>query len=154
VEQDDWNSRDVDAWARRIVETALPLQTPVVLAAHSFGCLAAIRAAEYQSELIAGALLVAPADPQRFGLERRLSRKLLDFPSTLVLSRDDPWMPPATAREWAWHWGSALVDLGNAGHINVEAGYTDWREGLTLLDSLCRRIPATPGRLSDRRPAA
>lgn len=140
VEQDDWEARDVDAWARRIVETALPLQRPVVLVAHSFGCLAAVRAAEFQSGLIAGALLVAPADPYKFRLEHRLPRSVLAYPTTMVLSQDDPWMPAPVAREWAWRWGSAVVDLGRAGHINVDAGYTDWPEGLGLLESLCRRI--------------
>jgi predicted alpha/beta hydrolase family esterase len=32
-------------------------------------------------------------------------------------------MRAAQARRWAQRWGSHFINLGNAGHINAEAGY-------------------------------
>jgi predicted alpha/beta hydrolase family esterase len=146
VQQDHWDQPDLDRWARRIVETALPLQRPALVVAHSFGCLAAVRAETFQSNLIAGALLVAPADPRRFGVERTLPRLPLLFPSTVVASSDDPWMPLQRAREWAEDWGSEFVSLGPLGHINGESSLGLWSEGQQLMHRLCRRLPRGPRR--------
>ncbi|WP_020647720.1 RBBP9/YdeN family alpha/beta hydrolase [Solimonas variicoloris] len=144
VEQADWNVADLDAWARRIVEAVLQADAPVLIVAHSFGCLASVRAAAFQSDLIAAALLVAPADPDKFGVAARLAQAPLPFASTLVASRDDPWLPQAAARRWAGAWGSRFVDIGARGHVNADSGLGDWAEGLHLLDELARRSDAGP----------
>lgn len=140
VEQDDWSLPDVDRWARRIVEAALHLDGPALIVAHSFGCLAAVRAEKLQSNLIAGALLVAPADPARFGLENKLQQVPLLFPSTLVASSNDPFLSLARAQQLAERWGSEFVCVGARGHINAQSGLGDWREGLGRLEGLCRRM--------------
>lgn len=144
VQQDDWNAPNLDRWARRIVETALELDGPALVVAHSFGCLAAVRAETFQSNLIAGALLVAPANPERFGVERALPQVPLLFPSTVVASSNDPWMPLGHARQWAADWGSEFVDLGDKGHINSESGLGEWAEGQRLMHHLCRRMNRRP----------
>jgi predicted alpha/beta hydrolase family esterase len=137
VDQDDWSLPNLERWARRVVESAIDADEPVIVVAHSFGCLATVRAASFQSSLIAGALLVAPADPARFGVEAQLPQQTLEFPTTLVASTDDPWMPLDKAQRWAERWGSSLVKLDAAGHINVKSGYTEWPTGLELLERLC-----------------
>jgi predicted alpha/beta hydrolase family esterase len=43
--------------------------------------------------------------------------------TTMVVSDTDPWMKPANARRWAQRWGSHLVNLGDAGYVNVESGH-------------------------------
>ncbi len=144
VQQDDWSAPDLDRWARRIVETALELDEPALVVAHSFGCLAAVRAETFQSNLIAGALLVAPANPQRFGVEQVLPQVPLLFPSTVVASGDDPWMPLPLARRWAADWGSEFIDLGRKGHINADSGLGEWAEGQQLMHQLCRRMSRGP----------
>jgi predicted alpha/beta hydrolase family esterase len=144
VHQDDWNAPDLDRWARRIVETALELDEPALVVAHSFGCLAAVRADGFQSNLIAGALLVAPANPERFGIERTLPAKPLLFPSTVVASANDPWMPLEQARSWAERWGSEFLNLGQKGHINADSGLGEWAEGQQLMHRLCRRMNRGP----------
>lgn len=144
VQQDDWSAPDLDRWARRIVETALELDEPALVVAHSFGCLAAVRAETFQSNLIAGALLVAPANPQRFGVEQALPQVPLLFPSTVVASGDDPWMPLPLARQWAADWGSEFIDLGRKGHINADSGLGEWAEGQQLMHQLCRRMSRGP----------
>ena len=144
VHQDDWENPQLDRWARRIVETALELSEPALIIAHSFGCLATVRAETFQSNLIAGALLVAPANPVRFGVERSLPKVPLLFPSTVVASANDPWMPLEQARGWAEDWGSEFVDLGDRGHINADSGLGEWAEGQSLMQRLCRRMNRGP----------
>ena len=144
VHQDNWENPDLDRWARRIVETALELSEPALVIAHSFGCLATVRAETFQSNLIAGALLVAPANPERFGVERKLSKVPLLFPSTVVASANDPWMPQDRARAWAEDWGSEFVALGEQGHLNADSGLGEWAEGQSLMQRLCRRMNRGP----------
>jgi len=144
VHQDDWNAPELDRWARKIVEAALPLEEPVLVVAHSFGCLAAVRAEVFQSGLIAGALLVAPANPQRFDVEQSLPRWPLLFPSTVVASGNDPWMPLQAAQQLAADWGSEFVHIGSKGHINGDSGLGEWAEGQQLMHHLCRRMSHAP----------
>lgn len=133
VEQADWNTPDIDVWASTVVRAVRHQPQRVVLVAHSFGCLAALRASLVVDRQIAGALLVAPADPDKFGVEPLLPHSTLPFPSMVVASRNDPWMAFEKAARWAQRWDSTLVDLGDAGHINTEAGYGAWPQGEELL---------------------
>ncbi len=125
VEQDDWHAPDLDRWADRVIETVAALGPgPHVLAAHSFGCLATAHALLREPRLaIASALLVAPAEPAKFGIAHRLPPGRLGLDSTVVASDTDPWMTAASARAWALRWGSDWINLGDAGHVNVEAGF-------------------------------
>ncbi len=136
VEQFDWDTPDIDVWASTIVQAVRHQRQQVVLVAHSFACLAALRASLVIDRQIAGALLVAPADPDKFGVEPLLPHAALPFPSIVVASRNDPWMSFEKAARWAQLWDSNLVDLGNAGHINAEAGYGVWPKGEELLREL------------------
>jgi len=147
VEQDDWSWPNLERWSRKVVETAIATNESVVIVAHSFGCLATVRASVFQSNLIAGALLVAPADPARFRVEDKLPNATLDFPTTVVASSNDPWMPVDKAQRWAERWGSEFVRLDDAGHINVKSGYREWPQGLALLDQLCARLPTAAKRM-------
>lgn len=140
VEQSDWSWPNLERWSRAVVEAAIATNESVVIVAHSFGCLATVRASVFQSNLIAGALLVAPADPARFRVEDKLPNSTLDFPTTMVASSNDPWMPLDKAQRWAERWGSQFVRLDDAGHINSKSGYREWPQGLELLDQLCARL--------------
>lgn len=126
VQQRDWSDPHLQRWADRIGRT-LELaggQGPWVAAAHSFGCLALARhLAERPDSPIRAALLVAPAEPDKFGLAARLPAHSLPVPTTLFSSDTDPWMSAAGARRWAARWGAHLVSLGDVGHINAEAGF-------------------------------
>lgn len=125
VEQRDWATPDLERWAARIgsvLERAGP--GPWIAAAHSFGCLALARhLAQRDDSPVAAALLVAPADPHRFGVAELLPARPLPRPSVLAGSETDPCMRAADARAWARRWGSHWVNLGDAGHINAEAGF-------------------------------
>ncbi len=140
VEQPDWESPDMESWAQRLIETAKATgsKRPVVVVAHSFGCLATVRAAALQPGLISGALLVAPADPARFSVESRLLDSKLEIPTIMVASTNDPYLSLEGAELWANRWDSEMVTLNGAGHINVDSGYRNWPWGLDLLESVCQ----------------
>lgn len=55
-----------------------------------------------------------------------ISRRRLPFPSVLAASRTDPLARYRTSAGLAEVWGSRLVDLGDAGHLNPAAGFGPW----------------------------
>jgi predicted alpha/beta hydrolase family esterase len=112
--------------------------------------LAAVHAAAREPERIAGALLVAPADPEKFDSIRDLPRDPLPFPAVVVASSNDPWMTLWKGADWADRWGADFVNLGDAGHINTESGFGPWPEGLSLLERLRRRSQHASGQRSGR----
>lgn len=136
VIQRDWKRANLAEWAGRVRREIFRHPGRILIAAHSFGVLAAAQAADDHRERIAGALLVAPASPEKFAVEDLIPQHPLGFPSIVVASANDPWMSLDRAVHLARTWGSRLVSLGTAGHINVESGYGPWPEGLRLLQSL------------------
>lgn len=136
VEQADWHRPDLPAWAATLRAAIARAKAPVVLVAHSFGCLTSVYQASLQPDGIAAALLVAPADPARFGIADQLPQNRLPFPSVLVASRNDPWLAFDAACIWGRRWGSRLVDGGALGHINAESGLGDWPQGQAWLAEL------------------
>jgi predicted alpha/beta hydrolase family esterase len=153
VEQDDWTQPDLERWSQRIAAVlAQAPGVPHVAVAHSFGCLAlahhlaqAGRSPRRDDEPggIQGALLVAPAEPERFRLGERLPPQPLGVTATLLASETDPWMAADSARRWARAWGCAFVSLGDAGHINADAGFGPLPRALGITQFLVRRIERT-----------
>lgn len=138
VEQDDWAMPDIDAWAANIRREISGIEEQVWIVSHSFGCLASLRVAQENSDGIAGLLLVAPADPDKFSVADRLPQSELDVPSILVASTTDPWLRFDKADRLANVWRSRLVNAGNAGHINTESGFGMWVEGIVLFNQMKR----------------
>ena len=62
----------------------------------------------------------------------------LPFPSLVVGSLNDPYMPLEQCRHYASLWGSDLIDLGHAGHINVARGFGRWVHGYRLASLIQR----------------
>ena len=48
----------------------------------------------------------------------------------------DPYADSPFVRQCAESWGSRLVNIGKAGHINAASGLGEWNEGHRLLESL------------------
>ncbi len=136
VEQADWERPCLSDWAARVREEIDAVGEPLWVVAHSFGCLAAVTAGLVRGARIRGALLVAPADPARFGEPAVLLEEQLPFPSLVVASENDPWVSARAAEYWAGQWGSDFVSVGAAGHINVDSGHGPWPEGLRLFEQL------------------
>jgi predicted alpha/beta hydrolase family esterase len=137
VLQEDWHDTRLDRWAERVAEAAHAARRPVLVVAHSFGCLATVRAASRFAAPIAGALLVAPADPARFGIADSLLRQRLAAASLVVASDNDPWLSAGAALGLAESWGSGYLNLGLVGHINVASGFGDWPAAERLAAALC-----------------
>ena len=145
VEQDDWDSADLETWATRIGETlAAEPAGPWVAVAHSFGCLAlaqyVLSTCGRTAHGVRGALLVAPADPGRFALDDLPLRQRLRVPATLLASDTDPWMSAQRAESFAQAWGSGFVNLGDAGHINADAGFGPLPAAKKLTEFLIHRV--------------
>lgn len=139
VVQDNWVSPVRRAWVVRLAETILAVQGPVVVAAHSLGCMATVHLPPAVAARISGALLVAPADPERRGVLADFAPvpyQPLPYRSIVVASSNDSFCPVRLSGAYARAWGSEFVRLQDAGHINVESGHGDWPLGLALLQSL------------------
>ncbi len=137
--EDDWQRPKRGAWVQAIGRTILAQPGPVVVAAHSLGCIATTHLPPEAARRIRGALLVAPADPERRGVLADFAPvpyQPLPYRSVVVASTNDPYCSIRTAGAYARSWGSEVVRLQNAGHINVESGHGEWPLGLALLQSL------------------
>jgi predicted alpha/beta hydrolase family esterase len=148
VEQADWHEPDLARWSQRIARTVeRQAPGPWVAVAHSFGCLALVhhlaRVAARNAPPgtgIAGALLVAPAEPSRFRLDSLLPQRPLGLPATLLASDNDPWMSAASAIAWAQRWGAGFINLGAVGHINVDSGFGPLPVAKRITEQLMRRV--------------
>lgn len=148
VELGMWDNPHRNTWVNNLNLAVHRAGRPVVLVAHSLGCLAVAWWAEYEQPAygnpVIGALLVAPPDVDRPGADPRLARfsscprNRLPFPAFLVASRNDPWCNQRTAYGLARDWGCRFADAGDAGHINAESGAGDWSFGQALLKQLLR----------------
>jgi predicted alpha/beta hydrolase family esterase len=154
VIQRDWKRADLAEWTGRIRREITRHAGPILIVAHSFGVLAAVQAAEDHRDRIQGALLVAPADPDKFGVGDLLPQGPLGFPATVVASTNDPWLSFERAVDYATRWEANLVSLGAAGHINADTGYGPWPFGLALLRELDSEVPLTYRARPEPRPAA
>ena len=144
VHQDDWWWPRRGDWMARLEDTLLADERPAVLIAHSMGCqlVAAWAAHSRHAQRVQGALLVALPDVERADMPPQLQawapvpRALLPFPSVAVLSDDDPYCAIERGREFAGAWGSRIVELQGAGHINTGTGLGDWPQGWRLVEHL------------------
>lgn len=139
VRQDDWITPSRAAWVTTIAQTILMHDEPVVMVAHSLGCIATTHLPAEAAGRIQGALLVAPADPERRAVLSDFAPvpfQKLPYRNILVASSNDPYCPVRLAGAYARAWGSEFVRLQDAGHINIESGHGEWPLGMALLQSL------------------
>lgn len=117
---------------------------PVILVAHSAGCLTTVhwahRAGSKAAAKVQGALLVTPPDldapewPSKYPSPAVLAdmgwspmpRSPLPFRSIVAASDNDPLASLAAVRAMAAGWGSRLVELGDVGHMNPASGFGPW----------------------------
>ncbi|MFE4520361.1 RBBP9/YdeN family alpha/beta hydrolase [Kitasatospora sp. NPDC056783] len=147
VEQADWDHPRRTDWVARVdaAVAAAAAEGPVVLVAHSLGCVTAAHwaatAPAERTAAVRGALLVAPADvdtaedPELVDF-RPVTSARLPFPAVVVSSTDDPWVSAERARAFAAAWGARYVEPGAYGHLNADSGLGDWPEGRELLAGL------------------
>lgn len=146
VELGMWDRPHRNTWVNQLNLAIHAADRPVVLAAHSLGCLAVAWWAALEQpqpgHRVVGALLVAPPEVDFFPLDERLTpfaptpAGRLPFPSILVGSHNDPYMSLRTAKRLAAVWGSRFAGAGRCGHINADSGLGDWPFGQFLLNRL------------------
>jgi len=122
-----------------IEAVAWSIDGPIVVVAHSGGCVMVAHWARRTQRAVQGALLAAPPDfdeelPEGYPSLQALQaggwlpvpRERLPFPSIVAASRNDPLARFERVAELAHGWGSRLDDLGNVGHLNPASGFGPW----------------------------
>lgn len=145
VEQQDWDHPVCDVWVAALEAAVRGSERPVVLVAHSLACLQLAHWAASTRCRVRGALLVAVPDPEGAAFPSEaigfspLPLRRFAFPSIVVASSNDPYGSIDHARRCADAWGSRLVEIGMAGHINAGSGLGDWAQGRQLLAEFLSR---------------
>jgi predicted alpha/beta hydrolase family esterase len=128
--------------AARVAEierAAQAIEGPLVIVAHSGGCLMVAHWALKTRRAVRGALLATPADFEKplpagyptiaalgAGGWLPVPRKRLPFRAIVAASRDDALASFARVVGLANDWGAELEDLGFVGHLNPASGYGEW----------------------------
>jgi predicted alpha/beta hydrolase family esterase len=142
VNQTDWETPSYDDWAGTLEAAVAGLAAPPVLVGHSSACALVARWSVRTRLRAKGALLVGPSDtdaPSYPAGPTGFAPMPLDpipFPTIVVASDDDPYVTEERARVFAERWGSELVVIPGAGHLNSDSGLGDWPDGLALVDRL------------------
>lgn len=150
VEQQDWLTPQRHDWVQALEQAIAAERSPVILIAHSLGCVTvaywAAQASPALLRRVRGALLVAPADVERPTCAPALRNfapiplQALPFPCQVVSSDNDPAVSVPRALYLARAWGAEAGLLANAGHINVKSGHERWEQGFAYLYRLQGRI--------------
>ncbi len=143
VEQNDWETPVCADWVENINnEVKKHKPADVILICHSLACNTMAYWAQKYKVPIKAALLVAPADteadsypPGTKGFTPMVLNKL-PFKTITVASTNDFYVTLDRAELFARSWGSELINVGEAGHINVDSGYGKWDVGLEILKRL------------------
>ena len=137
VEQKNWHKPVLTDWIQQFVKTVANIHAPLQIVAHSFGCLTTIAALAQHPAIarrVKNLVLVAPANPNRFGEQGFARDSQYDYvdyfkrieiavPTTLLISENDPWLQFEDAKAWAKTWKIQPINLGAVGHINVASGF-------------------------------
>ena len=142
---------DLDCATRvaAIEREAQAVRGPLIVVAHSGGCIMLAHWARQTRRAVAGALLAAPPDfdtpmPDGYPTLAALHaggwlpvpRERLGFRSIVAASRNDPLGRFERVAELARAWGSRLDDLGEVGHINPASGFGPWPKAQQYIDEL------------------
>jgi len=146
---------DCAARANAIEQAAQAIDGPLLLVAHSGGCIMVAHWARQTSRPVHGALLATPPDfdspmPEGYPTLDQLQaggwlpvpRQRLPFRSIVAVSRNDPLGAPERIRALAQAWGSHTADLGEVGHLNPVSGFGEWPQALDFIAQLS--APTTP----------
>lgn len=143
ISQLNWQEPECAAWIQKIEQDLRQEDLKqAILIGHSVGCAALIHWHKKFRHTVKGMLLVAPSDVERPDYPSYikgfspLPLEKLPFKTVVVASTNDHVVDLDRARYFAQCWGSELVTLENAGHIEGKSGYGEWIEGFELLKGL------------------
>jgi predicted alpha/beta hydrolase family esterase len=143
VPQQDWMVPERATWTSTLEQTIRRTPPPVVILAHSAGCMATIFA--IAEAPVAAIVLVAPADAERLGAPGALHTFTpipmapLATPALLVASDSDPYCTLERAEAFAQAWRADLEIVTGGGHINADAGFGAWPDGWLMVGAWLRR---------------
>ena len=140
VQQSEWDAPDCETWIATIDRGVLAFEpSNLVLIGHSLACCTIAHWANNYHRKIKGALLVAPSDIENpvytfpaTGFAP-IPQQTIPFKTLVIASDNDPWVSLERAQLFANAWGSRLINIGAAGHINADSGYGSWEQGLEYL---------------------
>lgn len=147
VQQKYWDRPVLSEWVIEFLSALEAINSPVQVVAHSFGCLTSVAALAEHPELkakVKNLVLVAPANPARFGesgfarhsltdYKQYFHQLQIDLPTTLLISENDPWLGYVDALQLAQAWKLSPINLGAVGHVNVASGFGPFPEILNYL---------------------
>ncbi len=143
IEQEVWDTPTCSDWIETIEKAVCRHDvSEVILIAPSLGCVAVNHWAKRFGTPIKGALLVAPSDCEAatYTFDTKgfapIPLDKLSFKSVVVASTNDYYVSFERAKHFAESWGSELVNIGAKDHINADAGFGEWQEGLEFLKKL------------------
>lgn len=150
---------DCSRRVKAIKQAAQEVEGPLVLVAHSAGCIMLAHWARSTKRAVQGALLATPPDfetamPDGYPTIAQLSvggwlpvpRDELPFPSIVALSGNDPLGRADRVAALAHGWGSDIVELGDVGHLNPASGYGPWPAALDFIARLTSIATPTAAR--------
>jgi uncharacterized protein len=151
VEQADWLHGSLLVAVDAFVAAVVTAEKPVVLVAHSVGCILVAHAmrALVEPEKVRGAYFVVPPNEAALrafhGIDPQFAqvpRGPLPFPSLLVATSNDPYSTLEDSASLALAWGSQLVEAGEAGHIDHTSGHGPWPEGMMRFAGFLSKLAA------------
>ncbi len=142
VQQSEWDAPDCETWITTIDRAVLAFEpSNLVLIGHSLACCTIAHWSNKYQRKIKGALLVAPSDIENpvytfpaTGFAP-IPQQTIPFKTLVIASDNDPWVSLERAQFFSNAWGSRLINIGAAGHINADSGYGKWEQGLKFLES-------------------
>ena len=142
VQQKNWNKPILKQWVKELITVLEATDDKIQIVAHSFGCLtslAALNEAPEFAQKVKKLILVAPANPKRFGVNGFATDSIGDYqgyfyglkapvPTTMLISENDPWFAFDEVNALAAAWNIKPINLGEVGHINVASGFGPFPE--------------------------
>jgi predicted alpha/beta hydrolase family esterase len=140
---------DLDRRVAAIEAAAQRIGGPLIIVAHSAGCIMTAHWAKRTHCQVIGALLAAPPDletamPQGYPTLEALRangwlpvpREPLPFPSIVAASENDPLGRLDRVLELGRAWGGRIVNIGAVGHLNPASGFGYWPQAEDFIAEL------------------
>ncbi len=147
LEHQDWDSPACEQWVAEMQALIACLQRPVVVVAHSLGCLLLLEwAARHSSDKVLGAFMVAVPDPASVNFPqsatgfRAADQLACRLRMQVITSTNDPYGDLAYVQNSARSLGCAVVSLGELGHINGQSQLGFWDHGHRLLQAFAHTL--------------
>jgi predicted alpha/beta hydrolase family esterase len=141
-----WSAPRRNAWVSKLDQAIRRSDMPVILAAHSLGCIAVAWWAELAGQPWVGRWRArfsslpptwsAPTGFRRSPISLPPRARRCPSPRSWSRARTIRTPRPSAPLTWLATGAAIFVDAGATGHINADSGLGAWREGQMLLERL------------------